>query len=105
MTDVQKYLALNDWLANYCTFSMASIMDIMEAPEPAETQLYQTAYNFMYDMIKTQVHDGYYDALVDQYGEETAEAIASAEAESYMEDQTDDPSGNGAQQAFGVKGQ
>ncbi len=99
MSDIQKYLALNDWLANYCTFSMASIMDIMEAPEPAETQLYQTAYNFMYDMIKTQVHDGYYDALVDQYGEETAEAIASAEAESYMEDQTDDPSGNGAQQA------
>ena len=38
MTDVQKYLALNDWLANYCTFSMASIMDNIEAPKPTEPQ-------------------------------------------------------------------
>ena len=102
MTDIQKYLALNDWLANYCNFAMASIMEDsakMEAPEPTESDLYKKAYQCMYNMIQTQVHDGYYDALVDQYGEEQAEAIATAEAQSYMEDQTDDPNGNGSQQA------
>ncbi len=99
MSDIEKYLALNDWLANHCTFAMASIMEVMEAPQPTESQTYQVAYNFMYNMIKQQVYDQVYNALVDSYGEEQAKAVAEAQATSYMEDQTDDPSGNGSQQA------
>ena len=99
MTDVQKYLALNDWLANYCTFSMASIMDNIEAPEPAESQLHAVARQAMYNMIREQVYNQVYDAVKDSYDEDTAKAIADAQADSYMNDQTDDPNGNGSQQA------
>ena len=99
MTDVQKYLALNDWLANYCTFSMASIMDNIEAPKPTESQLHAVARQAMYNMIREQVYNQVYDAVKDSYDEDTAKAIADAQADSYMNDQTDDPNGNGSQQA------
>ena len=99
MTDVQKYLALNDWLANYCTFSMASIMDNIEAPKPTESQLHAVARQAMYNMIRKQVYNQVYDAVKDSYNEDTAKAIADAQADSYMNDQTDDPNGNGSQQA------
>ena len=41
LTDVQKFLFLNDWLADLASFDMASIMEL-EAPTPAEHPMYQT---------------------------------------------------------------
>ena len=98
MTEMQTYLALNDWLANNCQFAMDSIMKEMVEPEPAENPLYTYAYNCMYDMIKQQAYDGAYDALKDVYGEEQAEAIATQQAESYMVD-VQEEGGSGEQMA------
>ncbi|MGN0249984.1 MAG: hypothetical protein ACI4EH_01280, partial [Oliverpabstia sp.] len=98
MTEMQEYLALNDWLADNCQFAMDYIMEEMVEPEPAENKLYTYAYNCMYNTIKQQVYDGTYDALKDVYGEEQAKNIADAQAESYMVDVQED-GGSGEQQA------
>ncbi|MGN0314570.1 MAG: S-layer homology domain-containing protein [Fusicatenibacter sp.] len=98
MTEMQEYLAINDWLANNCQFAMDYIMDEMVEPEPAENKLYTYAYQCMYDMIYNQVYQGYYDALVDYYGEEQADLAATQYAEAYMVD-VDEENGSGEQQA------
>ncbi|MGN0267254.1 MAG: hypothetical protein ACI4D7_06210, partial [Lachnospiraceae bacterium] len=98
MTDMQKYLALNGWLADNCQFNMAYIMEQMVEPEPAENQLYEYAYQCMYHMIYNQVYDGTYNALVDVYGEEQAKQIATAQADAFMVD-VQEEGGSGEQQA------
>lgn len=98
MTEMQEYLALNDWLADNCQFAMDYIMPEMVEPEPAENQLYTYAYNCMYNMIKQQVYDGTYDALKDVYGEDQAKAIATQQSEAFMVD-VQEEGGSGEQQA------
>ncbi|MCI5648708.1 MAG: S-layer homology domain-containing protein [Fusicatenibacter sp.] len=99
MTEMQEYLAINDWLANNCQFAMDYIMDEMVEPEPAENKLYTYAYNCAYNMIKTQVHDAAKDALLNYgFDEDTAEAQANAQAEAFMVD-VDEENGSGEQQA------
>lgn len=98
MTEMQEYLALNDWLADNCQFAMDYIMPEMVEPEPAENQLYTYAYNCMYNMIKQQVYDGTYNALKDVYGEDQAKAIATQQSEAFMVD-VQEEGGSGEQQA------
>ncbi|MGN0704740.1 MAG: S-layer homology domain-containing protein [Lentihominibacter sp.] len=98
MTTVQKYLAINEWLAANCTFAMDYIMEEMVQPVPSENPLYTYAYNCMYNVIYQQVYDGTYNALVDIYGEDQAKTIAEMQAESYMAD-VQEEGGSGAQQA------
>lgn len=104
MSAVEKYLALNDWMANNCQFAMDYIMNDMRAPEPKDSELYTYAYNYMYEMIKGQVKQGVIDAMqpyVDAgyYTDAQVEEMAAAQAESYMTTIPDDGSGSGAQQA------
>lgn len=99
-SEMQRYLLLNDWLANNCQFAMDYIMDEMVQPEPAENQLYTYAYNCMYNMIRQQVYDGTYDVMVNQYGmpEDMAKSQADSVANAYMVDVQED-GGSGEQQA------
>ena len=103
MTTVQKYIALNGWMADNCNFAMDSIMDEMVAPVPEEDPLYTYAYNCMYNMIHDQVYQKTYDYLKDAYGEEQAKAIATQQADSFMVDVQEDK-GSGAQQAASTAG-
>ncbi|MDO5410584.1 MAG: hypothetical protein Q4F21_09055 [Lachnospiraceae bacterium] len=95
MSRIEKYLALNDWLAHWCTFDMAYIME-MPAPEPAVNEDQNVIYDEMYKQIKAQIKQQILDQLMKEYGMSEAEAtpVAEAQATSMMED--DDPLGDGS---------
>ncbi len=68
ITEAQKLLVLNEWLADNVSFDMAYIMnmssddyDMMSAPEPENSEHYDELYNVFYNM--------YYDTMVESYGE------------------------------------
>lgn len=101
-TQIQKYLVLNDWLAQENTFDMAYIMNSgtaeMVAEEPVKNEHYDTIYKDMYDMyhesiydqfydqIYAQVKQGVYDNVYDQQKEGGAtDEEAKAAAEAYVE--------------------
>lgn len=102
MSDVEKVMTINDWLANKSNFDWTSLLEL-KAPQPTLSQDEQQMYSIMYDQIKGQVYDQVKEQLLASgMDEATADAYAQAQAQSYMEDPTSDGSLNGSQAALQV---
>lgn len=103
-TDVQKHLLLTNWLAQWCTFDMPYIME-MQAPEvDTEDPMYidkMTIYSVMYENIKGEVYNAYYQGMLQEgYPEELAAQYAEMMAKSYMDDPVEEDKENGSQSAM-----
>lgn len=100
VTDVQKLLVLNDWVAQNCTFDMAYIMNqmgdepVMSASEPVEHPHYQEVYNGMAEVyrpqIEAQFHDQFY-AVVEEQARQSAyqDAIKGIAGQMYQAEHPD----------------
>ena len=80
VTDVQKYLVINDWLSHNTTFDMAYIMNTdnagaMAAEEPVKHEYYDLVYGVIYgdyekqldDTFRTQISDGLKAAMAVEF--------------------------------------
>ncbi len=73
VTEVQKLLVLNSWLAHNCTFDMSYIMNSgkdadkqpMVAENPQKHQYYDYIYDAIYDVYEPQIEEQFHDQIYD----------------------------------------
>ena len=73
VTEVQKLLVLNDWLAHNANFDMSYIMNSgkeagkepMFAETPVKHQYYDVLYDEIYKVYEPQIHDQFYNQIYD----------------------------------------
>lgn len=102
-TEAQKLLVLNDWLAHKNTFDMAYIMNAsaetdedksMVAPDPQKGEHYDDVYKVIYEVYEKQLtaqfHDQIYDGVKTQFRQQYYEnAIRKMVSEGIKKDNPD----------------
>lgn len=96
-TEVQKLLALNDYLAQIDTFDMAYIMNssdkdsdtpTMQAPTPTKNEHWDTMYKAVYDVYKDSIKESFENAIKEGlFDNATKQALRDTESCKNMSDE------------------